>query len=230
MSQPVLLAWSGGKDSALALGRLRADPRVCVEGLVTTTTDDHARISIHGVRLAIAHAQARAARLPLFESPIAAQASNARYEEAFAQTLAAARAGNPDLDTIAFGDLHLAEVRAWREHLLARHGWRGAFPLWGEDTARLARRFITEGYRAIVCCVDTTQLDAAFCGREFDRRLLDDLPASCDPCGENGEYHTCVFAGPPFAAPLALAHGERVTRDGRFEYVDLVESPGSGRA
>lgn len=222
MSRPVLLAWSGGKDSALTLGRLRADARVRVEGLLTTVTEDYERISIHGVRRAIVHAQAQQARLPLFESAIAAQASNAVYEEAFAQALHAARAANPELDTIAFGDLHLAEVRAWREHLLARHGWHGVFPLWGEDTAALARRFIAEGYRAIVCCVDTTQLDAAFCGREFDKYLLDDLPASCDPCGENGEYHTCVYAGPPFAAPLALARGTRVTRDGRFEYIDLT--------
>jgi diphthamide synthase (EF-2-diphthine--ammonia ligase) len=186
MSQPMLLAWSGGKDSALTLGRLGADARVRVEGLLTTVTQDYERISIHGVRRAILHAQARQARLPLFESAIAAQASNALYEEAFAQALEAARARNPELDTIAFGDLHLAEVRAWREHLLARHGWHGVCRLWGEDTAALARRFIAEGYRAIVCCVDTTQLDAAFCGREFDATFLDELPASCDPCGENG--------------------------------------------
>jgi diphthamide synthase (EF-2-diphthine--ammonia ligase) len=129
-----------------------------------------------------------------------------------------------DVDTIAFGDLYLADVRAYREAMLARLAWRGLFPLWGEDTARLARYFIERGYRAILACVDTQQLDAAFCGRDFDDALLADLPAGVDPCGENGEFHTCVHAGPIFGDAIALERGERVLRDGRFQYVDLVEA------
>ena len=223
MSVPVLLAWSGGKDSALALQRLQGDPRCRVAGLLTTVTAEYERIAIHGVRRSILHAQAARIGVPLFEASIPPQASNAVYEAAFAGALDAARVQVTGLDTIAFGDLYLADVRAYREQQLARLGWHGAFPLWGGDTADLARRFVADGFRAILCCVDTQQLDAAFCGREFDAALLGDLPASCDPCGENGEFHTCVYASPSWREPLALSRGERVLRDGRFEYVDLVE-------
>jgi uncharacterized protein (TIGR00290 family) len=219
---PLLLAWSGGKDSALALQRLLVDPRWNVTGLLTTVTTEYDRISIHGVRRSILHTQAERLALPLIEARIPAQASNALYETAFAGALDEARTHTPDLDTIAFGDLYLADIRAWREQQLAHLGWRGVFPLWGEDTARLARRFIADGFRAILCCVDTQQLDTAFCGREFDAQLLADLPPTCDPCGENGEFHTCVYAGPLWREPLALSQGERVLRDGRFQYIDLT--------
>lgn len=222
MTTPLLMAWSGGKDSALALARLRADPRWHVAGLLTTVTAEYERISIHGVRRAILQAQADRLGLPLIEARIPPQASNDLYEAAFAAALETARARTPGIDTIAYGDLYLADIRAYRERQLARCGWRGEFPLWGEDTASLARRFVTEGWRAILCCVDTRQLDASFCGREFDAALLDALPPSCDPCGENGEFHTCVYAGPLWPQPLALARGERVRREGRFEYVDLM--------
>ena len=222
MTTPLLLAWSGGKDSALALQRLLGDPRWKVEGLLTTVTTEYDRISIHGVRRTILLAQAERLALPLIEARIPPQATNAIYEAAFANALDEARERTSRIDTIAFGDLYLADVRAYREQLLARCGWCGHFPLWGEDTTRLARRFSADGYRAILCCVDTQQLDAAFCGREFDAKLLDELPLSCDPCGENGEFHTCVYAGPLWREPLALERGERVLRDGRFQYVDLV--------
>ncbi|HZP64967.1 MAG TPA: ATP-binding protein [Rudaea sp.] len=223
MTTPVLLAWSGGKDSTLALERLQDDPRWRVAGLVTTVTSGYERIAIHGVRRSILHRQAISLGLPLFEAEIPPSASNEVYETAFARALARAREHEPALDSIAFGDLFLADVRAYREALLARLGWRGVYPLWGENTARLARYFIDRGYAAILSCVDTTQLDASFCGREFDEALLADLPASCDPCGENGEFHTCVHGGPLFDTPIPLALGERVLREGRFQYVDLIE-------
>ncbi|MEP7097640.1 MAG: ATP-binding protein [Dokdonella sp.] len=219
---PLLMAWSGGKDSALALQRLLGDQRWRVEGLLTTVTTDYERISIHGVRRSILHAQAERLQLPLIEARIPPQASNEAYEAAFATALAEARARTPDIDTIAFGDLYLADIRAYREQQLAHLGWHTHFPLWGEDTAQLAHCFVADGHRAIVCCVDTTQLDASYCGREFDTALLEDLPPSCDPCGENGEFHTCVYAGPLWREPLTLARGERVLRDARFEYVDLA--------
>lgn len=222
MSTPVLIAWSGGKDSALALERLLDDPERHVVGLLTTIDGEHDRVTAHGVRRSVLHAQAAALDLPLHEAVVAPGAGNAAYENAFAEALAAAQQHEPDLDTIAFGDLYLGDVRAWREAMLARLGWQGLFPLWGEDTGRIARTFIARGNRAILCCVDTTQLDAAFCGRDYDARLLRDLPASCDPCGENGEFHTCVLTG-PWPEPLALVRGERTLRDGRFQYVDLVE-------
>lgn len=227
MSTPLLVGWSGGKDSTLALERLLRDPQWHVAGLLTTVTGEYDRISIHGVRRSILHAQADALGLRVFEAVIPAQASNAVYESAFADALIRARSLHADLDTIAFGDLFLADVRAYREALLARLGWHGVFPLWNEDTARLARTFVARGHRAILCCVDTQQLDASFCGRDYDARMLSDLPASCDPCGENGEFHTCVHDGPLFEAPLRLQRGERILRDARFEYIDLVPLDGA---
>jgi uncharacterized protein (TIGR00290 family) len=223
MSEAVLLAWSGGKDSTLALERLLGDGSVRVAALVTTVTTGYDRIAIHGVRRSILRRQVELLGIPLIEAGIPPQADNATYETAFADALARASASER-IDTIAFGDLFLADVRAYREAMLARLGWRGRFPLWGEDTARLARYFVERGYRAILSCVDTAQLDAAFCGRDFDAPLLANLPAGVDPCGENGEFHTCVHAGPIFGGSIALERGERVLRDGRFQYVDLIET------
>jgi uncharacterized protein (TIGR00290 family) len=223
-AKPILMAWSGGKDSALALHRLLADPQWEVKGLLTTVTSDYDRISIHGVRRSILHTQAERLGLPLVEAAIPAQASNRIYETAFAGALENAAARWPGIGTIAYGDLFLADIRGYREQQLARTGWRGEFPLWGEDTTRLAQRFVSQGFRAILCCVDTQQIDASFCGRAFDEALLGELPPSCDPCGENGEFHTCVYAGPIFRESIALAKGERVLRETRFEFVDLVET------
>jgi uncharacterized protein (TIGR00290 family) len=222
---PVLLAWSGGKDSTLALERLLEDDAWRVVGLVTTVTTGYDRIAIHGVRRSILHRQVAGVGLPLFEAEIPPAASNDVYEAAFAAALIRAQKRiGVALDTIAFGDLFLADVRAYRDAMLARLGWRGLYPLWGEDTTRLAHRFINRGYRAILSCVDTQQLDAAFCGRDFDETLLADLPANVDPCGENGEFHSCVHGGPLWQAPIELVRGERVLRDGRFQYVDLLET------
>jgi uncharacterized protein (TIGR00290 family) len=219
---PIALAWSGGKDSSLALAALQADPRVEVVALVTTVTQDYDRISMHGVRRNILHAQVAAIGLPLVEATIPAAASNLLYEEALATALDSLRRQRPDLRHLAFGDLFLADVRAYREGLLGSLGWEPLFPLWGQDTAALARHFVAAGYRAILTCVDTTQFDAEFAGREFDAELLDQLPGTVDPCGERGEFHTCVYDGPIYRRPLALARGERVRRDERFEYCDLV--------
>jgi uncharacterized protein (TIGR00290 family) len=221
---PILLAWSGGKDSTLALERLLGDPQWRVAGLVTTVTSAYERIAIHGVRRSILRRQVAGLGLTLIEAEIPPQASNDVYEAAFAQALQQARARDADIADIAFGDLYLAEVRAYREALLARLGWRGVYPLWGEDTASLARHFFSRGYRAILTCVDTQQLPAEFCGREFDTALLADLPPTCDPCGENGEFHTCVYAGPLWPRSLTLTRGEHVLRENRFQYVDLVEA------
>jgi uncharacterized protein (TIGR00290 family) len=221
VTTPVALAWSGGKDSTLALEALKADPAVRVVALITTVTGDYDRISMHGVRRAVLEAQVAELELPLVEATIPAAASNAIYEDTLAAALDVLRLAHPDLTRVAFGDLFLTEVRAYREELLARLGWTPVFPLWGRDTAELARHFVDAGYKAILTCVDTTQLEAGFAGREFDTSLLRDLPSTADPCGENGEFHTCVYAGPIFPRPLALERGERVRRDGRFEYCDL---------
>jgi uncharacterized protein (TIGR00290 family) len=221
----VALAWSGGKDSALALAALRTDPLYRVTALLTTVTRDYDRISIHGVRRAVLEAQVTALGLPLIEASIPAGASNTDYEAAFALALRTAQEHRPGLRHIAFGDLFLADVRAYREVLLDALDWTGVFPLWGEDTAALAQQFIRGGYRAILTCVDTTQLGPEFAGRQFDATFLADLPETVDPCGERGEFHTCVYAGPLFAHPLPLVSGERLRRDERFEYCDVLLAP-----
>lgn len=226
----VVIAWSGGKDSAMALAALLADTRYHVVGLLTTVTREYDRISIHGVRRAVLDAQTSALGLPLIEASISRSSSNREYEAAFGSALLAARQRWPGLRHIAFGDLFLADVRAYREALLASLGWVGIFPLWGEDTTALARQFVRTGYRAILTCVDTSQLAPEFAGREFDATLLAELPAAVDPCGERGEFHTCVYAGPLFTRPLPLVAGERVRRDGRFEYCDVLLEPAAAGA
>lgn len=217
----MLLSWSGGKDAAWALQVLRAQPAIEVIGLLTTVTAEYERIAMHGIRRELLHAQAQATGLPVIEATIPAQCDNATYEASFAAALDEARVRWPGITNIAFGDLFLADVRAWREALCARLGWTPHFPLFGRDTAGLAREMIDGGLRAALCCVDTQQLDASFSGRAFDPQLLADLPPSCDPCGERGEFHTLVHAGPMFDAPLAIARGESVLRDGRFAYTDF---------
>ena len=217
----VLLAWSGGKDAAWALHALRQRDDVSVAGLLSTVTREYSRASMQGVRVEVLRAQAAAAGLPLLEASIPAQCDNAAYDAAMTHALAEAAARWPGLCTAAFGDLFLADIRAYREQRLAAAGWNLLTPLFGSDTATLARQMQAAGLRAQLCCVDTQQLDARFAGQAFDATLLDALPRGVDPCGENGEFHTCVSAGPMFATPLPLMRGETVLRDGRFAYTDF---------
>lgn len=218
----IALSWSGGKDSSLALATLRADPTVKVVALLTSVTSGYDRVSIHGVRRALLETQAAAAGLPLVEIALAPECSNADYETAFHRALAELRERFPACATIAFGDLFLQDVRAYRERLLEGSGFAPAFPLWGRETASLAREFVDAGFEARLVCVDTTQLGAAFAGSAFDDTLLADLPRSCDPCGERGEFHTFVWRGPIFARDVPIEVGEVLLRDGRFAYCDLV--------
>lgn len=218
----LLLSWSGGKDAAWCLHALRQRGDVRVVGLLTTVTAGYERVAMHGIRRNVLHAQADAVGLPLIEATLPPQCDNAVYEAVFANALDAARLRWPGLDTIAFGDLFLADVRAWREALCTRLGWRIETPLFGTDTAMLARAMIDGGLRTTLCCVDVEQLDADFSGRAFDAVLLAQLPAACDPCGENGEFHTLVHDGPMFHRSLALRRGDRVLRDGRFAYTDFL--------
>jgi uncharacterized protein (TIGR00290 family) len=219
----VLLSWSGGKDSALALAALAADPGVEVTGLLTSVTREYDRVSIHGVRRALLDEQAAALGLPLTEIVLEPQSSNAAYEEAFLASVENARSQHPDLSAVAFGDLFLTDVRAYRERLLAGTGLTPLFPLWGEPTPALAERCCALGIAARLVCVDTTQLAPDFVGRVFDRRLLGDLPSTVDPCGERGEFHTFVSFGPGFASSVRYSVGEIVRREEeRFVYCDLV--------
>jgi uncharacterized protein (TIGR00290 family) len=221
-STPVALSWSGGKDSALTLAALRADPSVEVVALLTSVTLGYDRISIHGVRRSLLRAQARAAGLPLQEIVLQPNSSNQHYDQAVSYALETLRHAHPGLTTVAYGDLFLEDVRRYREDRLRLLGFAGSFPLWGQPTSELAERFIARGFAARLVCVDTTQLDASFAGRAFDRDFLADLPSSVDPCGERGEFHTFVSNGPIFDAPVAYAVGDIVLRDDRFAYCDLL--------
>ncbi|HEY2053372.1 MAG TPA: ATP-binding protein [Solirubrobacterales bacterium] len=215
----VVLSWSGGKDSALALWALREEQGVEPTALLTTFTEDYGRVSMHAVRRELLEAQAAAVGVPLVEVGIPAVCSNEVYEERMAAALAAPPLAG--VEEVAFADLFLADIRAYREECLAAIGRRASFPVWGRETAALAARFIDAGFEATLVCVDPRQIDASFCGRAFDAELLRDLPAGADPCGENGEFHTFVTAGPIFSAPVATRHGETVERDG-FVFHDLL--------
>jgi uncharacterized protein (TIGR00290 family) len=219
---PVLLSWSGGKDAAWALHALRQRDDTAVVGLLTTITEGYERVAMQGIRVDVLRAQAAAIGLPVIEARMPQRADNAVYEDVFGDALARARDRWPGLRHVAFGDLFLADIKAYREALCARLDWTPLFPLFGSDTALLAREMIDGGLRATICCVDTQQLDPAFAGRAFDRSLLDALPPQVDPCGENGEFHTCVSAGPMFGPSLRLRPGETVLRDARFAYTDLL--------
>jgi uncharacterized protein (TIGR00290 family) len=215
----VLLSWSGGKDSALALWTLQRTPGVTVTGLMTTITRQFDRISMHGVRRVLLERQVESLGLPLHRVEIAPGASNEDYERSLARELLTQR--ELGVRVIAFGDLFLEDVRAYRERLLARYGLSGLYPLWGRDTRALMREFIARGFEAVVVCLDPAKLPAEFAGRTIDQQFLDDLPPGVDPCGENGEFHSFVYAGPTFAFPIEFTRGETVTRDG-FCFCDLL--------
>ncbi|MBS1805804.1 MAG: adenine nucleotide alpha hydrolase [Acidobacteria bacterium] len=214
----VLLSWSSGKDCAWALHLLRKQPGIEVVGLLTTINETFDRVAMHGTRRSVLEAQAATAGLPMVQIPLPWPCSNEIYEQRMSE--ACRRALSDGVSAIAFGDLFLQEVRTYRETQLAPTGLEPLFPLWGIPTAHLAQQMIAGGLRAKVACVDSRQLDPAFAGRDFNREFLSDLPSAIDPCGENGEFHTCVYDGPMFSAPLSLEHGADVDRDG-FIYADF---------
>jgi uncharacterized protein (TIGR00290 family) len=187
--------------------------------LITTVTDEYDRISMHGVRRELLSRQADAVGIPLVEVRIPPACVNDVYEARMAEAFASAPLS--DVETVAFGDLFLEDLRAYREARLIASGRRGLFPLWGRDTGALAREFIAAGFQARIVCLDPRVLDASFAGRTYDEQLLADLPASVDPCGENGEFHTFVHAGPIFAESIACETGEVVQREG-FVFCDVT--------
>lgn len=216
----VLVAWSGGKDSALALHEVLAGGAHGVAALLTTVTEDYDRVSMHGVRRVLLERQAAALGLPLEQVLIPKDASNGVYETNMAHALAAYRRAG--VQAVVFGDIFLEDLRTYREEKLAPVGMRGIFPLWKRRTSELARSFISLGFKAVTTCVDTTMLGAEFVGRIIDERFLADLPASVDPCGEHGEYHSFVFDGPIFKEAVRFRVGEKVLRDERWYYCDLA--------
>ena len=225
MSKPkLLLSWSSGKDSAWALHVLRSRGEYQVAGLFTTFNAEFDRVAMHGVRRDLAEAQARAAGLPLSWIALPHPCSNAQYERIMAEFMQRARSDG--IGHMAFGDLFLAEIRAYREKQLAGSGITPLFPLWGADTAALAREMIAAGLSAVLTTVDPKHLPAELAGQTFDQSLLERLPPGVDPCGENGEFHTFCCAGPMFDRPVALRSGAIVERDG-FVFADFELAEGA---
>ena len=223
MSRRVLVSWSSGKDSAWTLHRLRQEPGVEVGALLTTFNEAAERVAMHAVRADLVRAQAAAAGLPLWEVPLPSPCSNAEYETRMAA--AVQRACAEGFTHVAFGDLFLEDVRRYREERLAGTGLDPMFPLWGLDTASLAREMIGAGVGAILTCVDPRKVEAALAGRDYDIPLLAALPDTVDPCGERGEFHTFVWDGPMFRAPVPVERGVVVERDG-FVFADLLAAGG----
>jgi uncharacterized protein (TIGR00290 family) len=215
----ILLSWSSGKDSAWSLHVLRQRAEYEVVGLLTTFNAEADRVAMHAVRRELVERQAAAAGLPLWSVPLPWPCSNEQYEALMSQTCAKAVAEG--IEGVAFGDLFLQDVRAYREKQLKDTGLEPVFPVWGLPTQALAREMIASGTRAKLTCIDTTKLDRSFAGREFDSALLAELPEGVDPCGELGEFHSFVYAGPMFDRALAVSVGATVVRD-QFVFVDLI--------
>lgn len=220
-----LLAWSSGKDSAWSLHRLRQTAEYEVAALLTSFNSFADRVAMHAVRRALVHQQADACGLPLWEVELPWPCSNEQYESAMAR--ACKQAAQSGIKCIAFGDLFLRDIRAYREKQLQGTGLQPIFPLWDLPTEVLAQEMIAAGVRAKITCIDTKQLAPEFAGREFDQNFLEDLPPGVDCCGENGEFHSFVYAGPMFSRLLEIETGEVIRRDG-FVFCDLL--PQSKRA
>ena len=214
-----MVSWSSGKDSAWMVHVLRQQPDIELAGMLTTVNEVHQRVAMHAVRVELLRAQADALQLPLWQIPIPLPCPNEVYERAMAATVQ--KAVGEGFTHVAFGDLFLEDIRRYREERLAGTGLTPIFPLFGADTAALARTMVAGGLRARLTCVNPKVLDRQFAGREFDGALLDELPASIDPCGERGEFHSFAYAGPMFAHPIPIASGEVVERDG-FVFADVL--------
>ncbi len=215
----ILLSWSSGKDSAWSLHVLRERAEYEVVGLLTTFNEEAGRVAMHAVRRDLVERQAAAAGLPLWAVPLPWPCSNEQYESLMAR--ACAKAVSEGIEGIAFGDLFLEDVRAYRERQMQDSGLKPIFPVWGKPTRALAEEMIASGTRAKLTCIDTGKLDRSFAGREFDDALLSDLPAGVDPCGEQGEFHSFVYAGPMLNGVLPVSVGETVVRD-QFVFADLI--------
>jgi uncharacterized protein (TIGR00290 family) len=217
MKEPVVLSWSGGKDSAMALHTLLRSDTYEVVSLLTSVSQEFRRISHHGVRESLLDAQAAAIGLPLRKVYLPAGPAGACTNEVYETIMAKVMSEylSDGISTVAFGDLFLEDLRTWREANLGRSGMRGIFPIWNLETSALAHEVISLGYRARLSCVEE-RLGPSFAGREYDQELLRDLPAGVDPCGENGEFHSFVYDGPIFRSAVAVRVEETVRRDGRY--------------
>lgn len=216
----MLIAWSGGKDSVLALDELQGRGRYEIAALLTTITQDYDRSSMHGVRRVLIERQAEALGIALEKVCISKEATCEEYESKMREVLE--RYLVFGVSSVVFGDIFLEDVRKYREDNLSKMGMRGIFPIWKADTTELACRFIDSGYKAVVTCVDTSLLDRIFVGSSYDEQFLSELPVGVDPCGENGEFHSFVYDGPIFGKRILHKRGEVVSRGGHFCYCDLI--------
>ncbi len=216
----VILSWSGGKDSMMALDRLKQRPDIEIVCLLTTITEEVDRVSMHGVRYHLMRTQAERLGLKLETVTIPPSCSNAMYEERMTRFLEKWK--KRGVKTVAFGDLFLEDIRRYREENLQSIGMQAIFPVWGGPTQQMAETFIARGFRTRLVCVDTTHLEASFCGKEYGD-VLPQLPSNVDPCGENGEFHTFVYDGPLFTKPINVTIGKRVERP-PFVFTDLDEA------
>lgn len=215
----VLMSWSGGKDSCVALHEVQKSPDYHVTALLTTLTRDYDRISMHGVRRELVEQQAAALGLPLHPIPLPIDATNEEYETELVRAVSQYR--NDGIDSIVFGDLFLQDIKTYRDQFLARHNLHGIYPIWLRDTSAFMRDFLAAGYKAVVTCVNGSVLNQSFAGKLLDQSFLAALPPGVDPCGENGEFHTFVFDGPGFREPVRFSRGETLKREA-FWFCDLV--------
>lgn len=218
----VLLSWSSGKDSAWTLRVLIERPDIRVAGLITAFNTTHDRVAMHAVRRSLVMRQAERVRLPLWNVELPWPCTNEQYEELMSRVWE--RAVDEGIDSVAFGDLFLEDIRSYRERQLEGTGLEPLFPLWERPTEALAKEMISGGIRAKITCVDPSKLDPSFAGRDFDRAFLDEIPEDVDPCGENGEFHTFVYEAPVFDASIEVKPGEIVKRDG-FVFADVIAVP-----
>ena len=219
MAEKVLLAWSGGKDCAMTLYEIQQRPEYQVASLLTTLTADYDRVSMHGVRRSLLERQAESLSLPLHEVFISKEATNEEYASKMQAALTDFQKAG--VSSVVFGDIHLEDVRKYREDNLSKVGMKAIFPIWGRDTVKLTRTFVELGFKAIVTCIDSKVLDKTFAGRIIDEGFLAQLPANVDPCGENGEFHSFVFDGPIFKKRIQYTVGQIVFRDS-FHFCDLI--------
>ena len=220
MLEPVVLTWSGGKDSALALHSLKNSRQYKITSLLTTITKDYNRISMHGVRSILLDNQSESLGLPIEKVFISKNSSNEEYENQMSKKLLFYQ--RQGISSVAFGDLFLEDIRTYREQNLSKVAMKGIFPLWKKNTQELACQFIELGFKAVIICIDSQNLDKKFVGRYFGRQFLSDLPANVDPCGENGEFHSFVFDGPIFKKSISFKIGDIVLRKKRFYFCDLI--------
>lgn len=221
MKTKVIFSWSGGKDSALALHRIKNDDKYEIISLITIVTEGYNRISMHGISIDLLEEQVKSIGLPLYKIVIPQQCSNEDYNHSMQKAMDFFL--KQGIKTVVFGDIFLEDVRNYRITQLSQVGMNAIFPLWGKETSEISSDFIKKGFKTIISCVDIRVLDQSFSGRIYDKKFLNDLPSSCDPCGENGEFHSFVYDGPIFSKNISIKTDLQTLRDDYFYYTDIIK-------